>query len=382
MAPLPPSNAAESPQATAAPFTGLLPSAFHHLPFSFPLPPPKLSGLDHAATVHVVGPHSSLLSAAERCVKTLAAALSEHPFFKPLLSIRSELQRFCQMRFRSPRFVSLPSGHSFAAILPGDSVAGLVVTNGIINFLNIYNTLLIIRLVLTWFPNSPPAIVSPLSTLCDPYLNIFRGIIPPLGGTLDLSPILAFLVLNAFTSTAAALPAELPGTITSQQNTCKQHLSFSLTTTQEKWLRRINSKRSKNSDDIECLSSSNSQNKWSSDLMNAPGTHKTRMAMAFPSLVLASLLQLQIETATSTSKQPFCLWVSAKVAGSQRAAAATKGSRGTAAAGGAAATTGGGGPESVKRAHCIPDLPVPPSAVSRNKNRPLAPGGRSISGST
>ena len=34
------------------------------------------------------------------------------------------------------------------------------------------------------------------STLCDPYLNLFRGIIPPIGGTLDLSPILAFVVLD------------------------------------------------------------------------------------------------------------------------------------------------------------------------------------------
>ena len=34
------------------------------------------------------------------------------------------------------------------------------------------------------------------STLCDPYLNLFRGIIPPIGGTLDLSPILAFIVLD------------------------------------------------------------------------------------------------------------------------------------------------------------------------------------------
>ncbi|KAJ8527106.1 hypothetical protein K7X08_029583 [Anisodus acutangulus] len=66
-------------------------------------------------------------------------------------------------------------------------------------------------LVLTWFPNAPPAIVSPLSILCDPYLNIFRGLIPPLGGTLDLSPILAFLVLNAFTSTASALLRKLVG---------------------------------------------------------------------------------------------------------------------------------------------------------------------------
>ena len=34
------------------------------------------------------------------------------------------------------------------------------------------------------------------STLCDPYLNLFRGIIPPIGGTLDLSPVLAFIVLD------------------------------------------------------------------------------------------------------------------------------------------------------------------------------------------
>ncbi|KAG9157063.1 hypothetical protein Leryth_009098 [Lithospermum erythrorhizon] len=73
------------------------------------------------------------------------------------------------------------SHHNFASRhLAGDSVAGIVAANGILNFLNIYNSLLVVRLVLTWFPSAPPAIVSPLSTLCDPYLNIFRGIIPPL----------------------------------------------------------------------------------------------------------------------------------------------------------------------------------------------------------
>ncbi|XP_022880960.1 ylmG homolog protein 2, chloroplastic-like, partial [Olea europaea var. sylvestris] len=131
--------------------------------------------------------------------------------------------------------------HNFAAILPGDSVAGIVVANGISNFLNIYNTLLVVRLVLTWFPNAPPAVVSPLSTLCDPYLNIFRGIIPPLGGTLDLSPILAFLVLNVFTSTASALPAELPSS--------GLHLDISshATASQEKWMRRLDWNKSKRS---------------------------------------------------------------------------------------------------------------------------------------
>ena len=61
----------------------------------------------------------------------------------------------------------------------------------------IYSYLLILRVLLTWFPNldwSNP-ILSNLSAITDPYLNIFRGIIPPLGG-LDISPILAFLLLN------------------------------------------------------------------------------------------------------------------------------------------------------------------------------------------
>jgi YggT family protein len=64
-------------------------------------------------------------------------------------------------------------------------------------FLNAYFVLLLIRILLSWFPNvnwlSPP--FSILSQLTDPYLNLFRSIIPPLGG-IDFSPMLAFLLLN------------------------------------------------------------------------------------------------------------------------------------------------------------------------------------------
>ncbi|KAL8501885.1 hypothetical protein ACS0TY_021121 [Phlomoides rotata] len=123
-------------------------------------------------------------------------------------------------------------------------MAGVVVSNGIMNFLNIYNTLLVVRLVLTWFPNAPPAVVSPLSTLCDPYLNIFRGIIPPLGGTLDLSPILAFLVLNAFTSVAAALPAELPSSQVLEDIPSPTTTSH-LTASRKKWIRRLSGSKSR-----------------------------------------------------------------------------------------------------------------------------------------
>lgn len=46
-------------------------------------------------------------------------------------------------------------------------------------------------------------------TVVDPYLNLFRGLLPPLG-QIDLSPILAFVVLDLFSNAAAALPAEMP----------------------------------------------------------------------------------------------------------------------------------------------------------------------------
>jgi YggT family protein len=35
-----------------------------------------------------------------------------------------------------------------------------------------------------------------MCSLTDPFLNIFRGIIPPIGGALDISPILAFFGLQ------------------------------------------------------------------------------------------------------------------------------------------------------------------------------------------
>ena len=63
--------------------------------------------------------------------------------------------------------------------------------------LEIYSLILIIRVLLSWFPNldwSNP-ILGTVGSITDPYLNMFRGIIPPIGG-LDLSAILAFITLS------------------------------------------------------------------------------------------------------------------------------------------------------------------------------------------
>ena len=63
--------------------------------------------------------------------------------------------------------------------------------------LQIYSLVLIVRVLLSWFPNlvwgNP--VLSAVSSITDPYLNAFRGLIPPLGG-LDLSAILAFIALS------------------------------------------------------------------------------------------------------------------------------------------------------------------------------------------
>ena len=80
--------------------------------------------------------------------------------------------------------------------------------NTVLAFINIYTFLLIVRILLSWFPNinwfDPP--FSIVSQLTDPYLNVFRSIIPPLGG-LDFSPILAILLLQVIQSVLTPLAA-------------------------------------------------------------------------------------------------------------------------------------------------------------------------------
>jgi YggT family protein len=76
-------------------------------------------------------------------------------------------------------------------------------------FLQIYVVLLIIRILLSWFPNinwfDPP--FSILSQLTDPYLNVFRSIIPPLGG-IDFSPMLAIILLQVLSSVVNSLAVQ------------------------------------------------------------------------------------------------------------------------------------------------------------------------------
>lgn len=79
----------------------------------------------------------------------------------------------------------------------------------IVKFLEIYGYILIVRILLSWFQGAEWAfnIISFLSPITDPYLNIFRSIIPPLGG-IDLSAILAILALQLLQSLFASSLAQ------------------------------------------------------------------------------------------------------------------------------------------------------------------------------
>ena len=65
------------------------------------------------------------------------------------------------------------------------------------SFLGIYSTILLIRVLLTWFPsiNWSDQPFEAVAQLTDPYLNLFRSIIPPLGG-FDISSMLAIFALQ------------------------------------------------------------------------------------------------------------------------------------------------------------------------------------------
>jgi YggT family protein len=92
-----------------------------------------------------------------------------------------------------------------ANLIPYNSLAHVVIVEGGLNFLALYQGILTLSILLSWFPQSRGVgVLQPVFNVSDVYLNLFRGIIPAIGG-LDLSPILAFFLLNFAQSAIASL---------------------------------------------------------------------------------------------------------------------------------------------------------------------------------
>ena len=72
----------------------------------------------------------------------------------------------------------------------------IALLNLILIAVQIYTYILIASILLSWLPNAKESSFGQLlSRLTDPYLDIFRRIIPPIG-MIDFSPIIAIFALN------------------------------------------------------------------------------------------------------------------------------------------------------------------------------------------
>ena len=69
----------------------------------------------------------------------------------------------------------------------------------IIGLANAYTTIIFIYVIMSWIPHNTGIVgdvYRVLGKLCDPYLDLFKKLIPPIGGMVDVTPIIALLVLQ------------------------------------------------------------------------------------------------------------------------------------------------------------------------------------------
>jgi len=87
------------------------------------------------------------------------------------------------------------------------SLLSALTRDDVANYVNalfiVYIILIFIRVLLSWIPRMPyyrwlSATVEFVHQVTDPYLNVFRRFLPPIGGggmAIDISPILAIILL-------------------------------------------------------------------------------------------------------------------------------------------------------------------------------------------
>lgn len=69
----------------------------------------------------------------------------------------------------------------------------------LISLSDAYTTVLFVYVLMSWIPMQRGVVADiyrVLGGVCDPYLNLFRKLVPPLGGMVDVTPIIALLVLQ------------------------------------------------------------------------------------------------------------------------------------------------------------------------------------------
>lgn len=77
------------------------------------------------------------------------------------------------------------------------SIVLLAISNYILTIEQIYFYMIIVYVLLSWVPNARSSFIGEmLGKLVEPYLTPFRKIIPPIGGMIDISPVIALFALR------------------------------------------------------------------------------------------------------------------------------------------------------------------------------------------
>lgn len=69
----------------------------------------------------------------------------------------------------------------------------------LVRLVDAYTMVIFVYVLLSWFPNKRGWLYDidrALGKICDPYLNLFKKFIPPIGGMVDISPIIAIIALQ------------------------------------------------------------------------------------------------------------------------------------------------------------------------------------------
>lgn len=69
----------------------------------------------------------------------------------------------------------------------------------LVQLADVYSFIIFIYVMMSWIPVRQgwlADIYSVLGKVCDPFLDLFKKFIPPIGGMVDVSPVVALLVLQ------------------------------------------------------------------------------------------------------------------------------------------------------------------------------------------
>lgn len=69
----------------------------------------------------------------------------------------------------------------------------------LVRLVDAYSLMIFVYVMMSWLPTDRGVLADirhVLGKVCDPYLNLFRKLVPPIGGMVDVTPIIALLVLQ------------------------------------------------------------------------------------------------------------------------------------------------------------------------------------------